>query len=169
MGFLPLTLYYRKFSLLWNLTGGQNFRYHQKIIFLCSKCLQCLYTSLVSILQHFSKMFLAKASFRRTKRETYVHEDFWNFTISPSQTGQHTSPFVLCEQKVMAGQLSSLLPVIKIQQLKSYYPEGSWILFHVFFICSQCTVHINYIYFFLHEISLNESIMTWQRVLLKYL
>lgn len=77
-------------------------------------------------------MFLAKASFQRTKRETSVHEDFWNFTISPSQTGQHTSPFVLCEQKVMAGQLSSLLPAIKIQQLKSYHPEGSWILFHVF-------------------------------------
>lgn len=124
MGFLPLILYCRKFSLLWNITCGQNFRYYQKIVFLNA--------SLVSILQQFSKIFLAKASFQRTKRETSAHENFWNFTILPSQIGQHTFPFVLCEQKVMSGQLSSLLPAIKIQQLKSYYPEGSWILFHVF-------------------------------------
>lgn len=132
MGFLPLILYYRKFSLLWNLTCGQNFRYHQKIVFLCSNCLKCLNASLVSILQQFSKIFLAKASFQRTKRETSAHENFWNFTILPRQTGQPTFPFVLCDQKVMTGQLSSLLLAINIQQLKGYYPEGSWILFHVF-------------------------------------
>lgn len=68
----------------------------------------------------------------------------------------------------MAGQLSSLLLAIKIQQLKSYYPEGSWILYHVFvyLFIVQCS-HQLHLFIFFHEISLNESNMTWQRVMLK--
>ena len=103
-----------------------------KLFYFVIIVLTCLHTILVLILQHFSKMLLAKASFQRTKRETSLYEDFLELSISPKQAGQPTSQCVLPKKKVMASQLSSLLPAIKIQQLKRYSPEASWILFHVF-------------------------------------
>lgn len=79
-------------------------------------------------------MLLAKASFQRTKRETSLYEDYLELPISSIQAGQPTSQCVLPKKKVMASQLSSLLPAIKRQQLKKYSPEASWMLFQVF-IC----------------------------------
>lgn len=91
-----------------------------KLFYFVIIVLKCLHTILVSILQHFSKMLLAKASFQRTKRETSLYEDYLELSISFIQAGQPTSQCVLPKKKVMASQLSSLLPAIKTTAQKVF-------------------------------------------------